>query len=71
MTRPCVKVNSGIISPCKVVYDQQQKISECQFMFVSSFGYFLDGLFMESVRVEPHNGYVTETMRSSAHSAKA
>ena len=52
----------GISGPCKIVYDQWYKNRQKS---VSFSGHISDGLSVVSVR-EPHKGYVTERVQSSA-----
>ena len=53
----------GISGPCKVVYDQWYKN---RLKSVSFSGHNSDGLYVVLVRAEPHKGYVTERVQSSA-----
>ena len=58
-----VKAIGGISGPWKIVYDQWYKNRQKSASFS---GHISDGLSVVSVRAEPHKGYVTERVRSSA-----
>ena len=64
---PCVMTacesHGGISDSCMIVYDQWYKNRHKS---VSFSGHISDGLSMVSVGAEPHKGYVTERVRSSA-----
>ena len=58
-----MKAVGGINGPCKIVYDRWYKNRQKS---VSFSGHISDGLSVVSVRAEPHKGYATERVRSSA-----
>ena len=62
-SKQLVKPIGGISSPCKIVYDQWYKHRQKS---VSFSGHISDGLSVVLARAEPHKGYVTERMQSSA-----
>ena len=59
-----VIATGGICSPCKIVYDDYDRWYKNGQKSLS--GHILDTLSVVSIRVEPHKGYATERMRSSA-----
>ena len=62
-SRQLVKAIGGISGPCKIVYDRWYKNRQKS---VSFSGNVSDGLSVKLLRAEPHKGYVTERVRSSA-----
>ena len=59
-----MKAIGGISGPCKkIVYDQWYKNRQKSASFS---GHISDGLSVVSVSAEPHKGYVTERVQSSA-----
>ena len=58
-----VKAIGGISGPCKIVYDQRYKNRQKSVSFSE---HISDRLSVVLIRAEPHKGYVTERVRSSA-----